>query len=145
MRDSERLQLIVDMYQWLGVLGPVLDSPCNVIREHPIAWDVCHIAGAIAGGYRIELSPYYKGVQAIRKNPELWKRIEAFAGLKIGQGCLPFDEAFLGERFKANNPSFPDGLRRKFCRPLIPLVERQVKRGEATHTELAELIAESAE
>jgi hypothetical protein len=72
----------------------------NPNREHPLAWDLCQIMAAIAGDYRIELSPHYKGVQRIRRNKGLWKKVSQFVLLKVGQGCLPHDPGWLGKRWK---------------------------------------------
>ena len=123
--EHERLQLIWDVYQWCGSQssgtkyhwpsgphGAVVEQvpvPCNKNRELPIAWDLAHIFAAIAGGYVIELSPHYKGVQLVRKNKVLWDRVSKFVKLKIGQACLPYDEGNLGDRWEhINNVSFFD-------------------------------------
>src|SRR5208282_2859460 len=99
--DSERLQLIWEIYNWTGSQASGnthygnVDWKGNVVamnknRENPIAWDLCQIFAAIAGGYVIELSPHYKGVQLVRKNKDLWKRVEKFVKIKVGPGCLPY-------------------------------------------------------
>src|SRR5271170_8504366 len=114
--ESERLQLIWDIYCWVGSqhsgnynaggYGQKF-SALNKNRETPVAWDLCQIFGAIAGGYVIELSPHYKGVQLVRKNKVLWDRVSKFVKLKIGQACLPYDEGNLGDRWEhINNVSF---------------------------------------
>lgn len=112
--EHERLQLIWDVYQWTGCLQSGQhwghgSGPVNKNREIPIAWDLAHIFAAIAGGYVIELSPHYKGVQLVRKNKVLWDRVSKFVKLKVGQGCLPYDEGNLGDRWEhINNVSFFD-------------------------------------
>lgn len=75
----------------------------NKNRENPIAWDLCQIFAAIAGGYVIELSPHYKGVQYIRKNKALWDKVSKFVKLKTGQACLPYDTDGLGEKWEKMN------------------------------------------
>jgi hypothetical protein len=111
--EAERLQLIWEIYNWTGSqtsgkrthIYP--QQPTNKNRETTIAWDLCQIFAAIAGGYVIELSPHYKGVQLVRKNKELWKRVSAYVKLKTGQGCLPYDIDGLGEQWeKMNDVSF---------------------------------------
>lgn len=113
--EAERLSLIWEIYCWCGShysgnyykasYGAGMGSygPANKNREHPIAWDLAHIFAAIAGGYVIELSSHYKGVQLIRKNKSLWERVSKFVKLKTGQGCLPYDEGALGERWEKIN------------------------------------------
>jgi len=39
----------------------------------------------------------------IRKNKALWQRVDKFVKLKIGQGCLPYDEGHLGKRWEQIN------------------------------------------
>lgn len=105
-RERARLQLIWSIYSWCGSSGQTtspIKQPCNQNREHPIAWDLCQIIAAIAGGYVIELSPHYKGVQLIRKNKSLWERVSKFVTLKAGQGCLPYDSGTVGERWEQIN------------------------------------------
>lgn len=114
--ESERLQLIWDIYQWCGSQysghlycknGGFGNDICNKNRELPIAWDLSHIFAAIAGGYVIELSAHYKGIQLVRKNKALWTRVSNYVKLKTGQGCLPYDEGALGEKWeKINGVSF---------------------------------------
>jgi len=107
--EEERLQLIWEIYCWTGseLSGKLYNTgygqPINKNREHPIAWDLCHIFAAIAGGYVIELSSHYKGVQLIRKNKSLWERVSKYVKLTVGQGCLPYDVGSLGERFEQIN------------------------------------------
>src|SRR5271163_2033246 len=111
--EHERLQLIWDIYQWCGsqssgstYYGKYYEGKLvaeNKNRELPIAWDLAHIFAAIAGGYVIELSPHYKGVQLVRKNKVLWDRVSKFVKLKIGQACLPYDEGNLGDRWEHIN------------------------------------------
>jgi hypothetical protein len=107
--EAERLQLIWEIYCWTGsnysgkLYGQGNNKPINKNREHPIAWDLSHIFAAIAGGYVIELSSHYKGVQLIRKNKSLWERVSKYVKLKVGQGCLPYDVGSLGERFEQIN------------------------------------------
>src|SRR5271157_4566730 len=110
--ETERLQLIWEIYNWCGShqsghlyakAGGCGNDKCNKNREIPIAWDLAQVFAAIAGGYVIELSPHYKGIQLIRKNKELWSRVEKFVKLKIGQGCLPYDEGPLGDRWEHIN------------------------------------------
>lgn len=109
--EAERLSLIWEIYNWTGSIssgalycksGGVGQS-CNKNREHPIAWDLCQIFGAIAGGYVIELSSHYKGVQLIKKNKQLWERVSKFVKLKVGQACLPYDTGSTGERWEHIN------------------------------------------
>jgi hypothetical protein len=75
----------------------------NRVREECIAWDLAQIFGAIAGGYVIELSPHYKGVQLIKKNKTLWAEVNKYVKLKTGQGCLPYDPGLNGNRWEAIN------------------------------------------
>lgn len=102
----ERLRLIWDIYNWCGQAG-VRDKqnpfPGNMNREHPVAWDLAQIFGAIAGGYVIELSPHYRGVQIVRKNKTLWEKVSKFVDLRPGQAALPYDEGKLGERWEQMN------------------------------------------
>jgi hypothetical protein len=72
----------------------------NQNRENPLAWDMCQIMAAIAGDYRIELSPHFKGVRRLRRNKVLWKNVSQFVVLKAGSGCLPHDVGALGKRWK---------------------------------------------
>jgi len=102
-KEVERLQLIWEIYNWCGSYTPKRGYAGNQNRELPIAWNFAQIAGAIAGGYVIELSPYYKGVQLIRKNKDLWERVSKFVKLKTGRGCLPYDEGSLGQLWEQNN------------------------------------------
>lgn len=118
--EIERLQLIWDIYNWTGSQasgnshhgsydnnGHLMAENKN--REHPIAWDLCQIFAAIAGGYVIELSYHYRGVQLVRKNKALWERVSKFVKLKVGQGCLPYDPTNLGEKWELiNNCHFFD-------------------------------------
>src|SRR6266404_8280411 len=87
--EQERLQLIWEIYNWTGSAASGTNYNANSYghhgkgyenknREHPIAWDLCQIFGAIAGGYVIELSSHYKGVQLIKKNKKLWERVSKF-------------------------------------------------------------------
>jgi|SRR5208282_4182568 len=109
--ETERLQLIWEIYNWTGSQASGSGYPysyagniaMNKNRERPIAWDLCQIFGAIAGGYVIELSPHYKGVQCVRKNKELWKRVEKFVKVKVGQACLPYDPSGTGEKWEQMN------------------------------------------
>ena len=110
--EEARLQLIWDIYNWVGSQdsgdggityygnGPQI---VNKNRETPIAWDLAQIFGAIAGGYVIELSPHYKGVQTVRKNKALWARVIPYVKLKVGQACLPYDPDATGERWEQIN------------------------------------------
>lgn len=105
---EERLQLIWEVYCWCGSQssGKKYGMDVKLVnknREHPIAWDLAHIFAAIAGGYVVELSPHYRGVQLVKKNKELWLRVSKFVKLKIGQGCLPYDIGALGERWEQFN------------------------------------------
>src|SRR5271165_100217 len=85
--ERERLQLIWAVYNWCGMQGQGHSNyPINKNRELPIAWDLAHIFAAIAGGYVVELSPHYKGVQLVRKNKELWKKVSKFVTVMTGQG-----------------------------------------------------------
>lgn len=109
--DEQRLQLIWEIYNWTGSQAsgkshyhsyagfPIM----NKNRENPIAWDLCQMFGAIAGGYVIELSPHYKGVQLVRRNKELWSRVQKFVKIKVGQGCLPYDPGGAGEKWEQIN------------------------------------------
>jgi hypothetical protein len=115
--EEERLRLIWEIYCWCGsqFSGHLyakhggIGQTCNKNREHPIAWDLCQIFGAIAGGYVIELSSHYKGVQLIKKNKSLWDRVSKFVKLKTGQGCLPYDPGDLGDKWEhINGVSFID-------------------------------------
>lgn len=112
--ELDRLQLIWEIYNWTGSQasgnthyghmtpnGYVMAENKN--REHPVAWDLCQIFAAIAGGYVIELSAHYKGVQLVRKNKKLWERVSKFVKLKVGQGCLPYDAGTLGEKWEQIN------------------------------------------
>lgn len=110
--ESERLQLIWDIYNWAGSAasghlyaknGHCGNDVCNKNREQPIAWCFSHIFAAIAGGYVIELSAHYKGVQLIRKNKDLWDRVKPYVKTKTGEGCLPYDEGGLGEKWEHIN------------------------------------------
>jgi hypothetical protein len=149
MKHEERLQLISDIYHWTGLVAAEAESPwriVNPLRGHPVAWDLCQIAGAIAGGYRIQLSPHYRGIQIIRRNRQLWKRVQQFVEIKGGQGMLPFDTGCVGEHFQAENPSFDvSAWRHKFRVPLaewkVRLRKQQLKTGRASHTEYAEALA----
>lgn len=119
-QEAERLHLIWEIYNWTGSAASgksynqgsygYSNQPINKNRELPFAWDLAHIFAAIAGGYIIELSPHYKGVQCIRKNKDLWERVSKYVKLKIGQGCLPYDIGNLGERWEhINSVSFMSG------------------------------------
>lgn len=108
--DQERLQLIWDIYNWTGSQASTNGTKhynhnftSNKNREHCIAWDLAQMFGAIAGGYIIELSPHYKGVQCVRKNKALWERVSKFVKLKTGIGCLPYDSGGTGERWEKMN------------------------------------------
>lgn len=114
--EQDRLQLIWEVYNWIGSQASgssIHDMQLhynewnknlgNKNREHSISWDLCQIFGAIAGGYVIELSPHYKGVQRIRKNKELWTRVNKFVKLKTGTGCLPYDPGITGEKWEQIN------------------------------------------
>jgi len=110
-QEAERLHLIWEIYNWTGCQssGKYASSygSVNKNRELPIAWDLAQIFGAIAGGYIIELSSHYKGVQLIRRNKELWERVSKYVKLKVGQGCLPYDIGNIGERWEhINSVSF---------------------------------------
>lgn len=115
--EAERMKLIWEIYEWCGSQESGMlfyqksiwgnPKPCNKNREHTVAWDLAHIFAAIAGGYVIELSPHYKGVQLVRKNKKLWEKVSKFVKLKTGEGCLPYDIGSLGERWeKINDISF---------------------------------------
>lgn len=109
--EKERLDLIWSIYSWCGsgqsgylyAKNGGCGQACNKNREHPIAWDLSHIFAAIAGGYVIELSPHYKGVQLIKKNKQLWEKVSKFVKLKTGQGCLPYDAGQIGEHWEQIN------------------------------------------
>jgi hypothetical protein len=111
--ESERLALIWEIYNWTGSSASGQSygySPygqpkqaINKNREHPIAWDLCQIFAAIAGGYVIELSSHYKGVQLVRKNKALWERVSKFVKLKVGEGCLPYDSGSTGAHWEQVN------------------------------------------
>lgn len=110
--SEERLQLIWEIYNWCGSQssgelyaksGKLSNKLCNKNRELPIAWDLAQIFAAIAGGYVIELSPHYKGLQLVRKNKVLWEKVSKFVKPKTGQGCLPYDEGALGDRWEHIN------------------------------------------
>ena len=109
--ESERLQLIWDIYSWCGsqqsgslyCKNGGLGQTCNKNREHPIAWDLAQVFAAIAGGYVIELSPHYKGIQLIKKNKALWEQVSKFVKIKVGSGCLPYDGGLVGERWEILN------------------------------------------
>ena len=112
--EAERLQLIWEIYNWCGsqASGNIhygsVDWQGNVVamnknRENPIAWDLCQMFGAIAGGYVIELSSHYKGVQLVRKNKVLWDKVSNYVKLKVGQGCLPYDPGLTGENWETIN------------------------------------------
>ena len=112
--EAERLLLIWEIYSWTGSQASGKEHHnwskvlINKNRKSCISWDLCQIFAAIAGGYVVELSPHYKGVQCIRKNKDLWKRVSNYVKLKTGVGCLPYDtEAGLSERWEQiNNVSF---------------------------------------
>jgi len=111
--EAERLALIWEIYQWCGsqasgktYYGKYIEGKFiaeNKNRETTVAWDLAQIFGAIAGGYVIELSPHYKGVQVVRKNKALWERVSKFVKLKIGEGCLPYDPGNAGDRWEHIN------------------------------------------
>lgn len=110
--EIERLRLIWEIYNWCGSqdsgalyckYGNLGNTICNKNRELPIAWDLAQVFAAIAGGYVIELSPHYKGIQLIRKNKILWEKVSKFVKTKTGQGCLPYDEGNLGQRWEQMN------------------------------------------
>ena len=73
MNSLKRLKLISAVYDYMAHapshLEQDIDTNCN--REMPIAWDMYQIVAAIAGDYRIELSPHYKGVQRLRRNERI--------------------------------------------------------------------------
>jgi hypothetical protein len=111
--EAERLQLIWDIYSWTGsqasgkVTKPWSLAAINKNRMNPVSWDLCQIFAAIAGGYVVELSPHYKGVQLVRKNKDLWKRVSIYVKLKTGHGCLPYDTGPAGEHWEhVNGVSF---------------------------------------
>lgn len=90
--EEYRLQLIWEMYQYAGNTncpGGTGMGPAH--RWIPIAWDLCHIAGAIAGGYKIVLSSHYKGIQMLKGNKPLWSKISQYVVLQTGRGLLPHD------------------------------------------------------
>ena len=121
MTDAQRLELIREIYNWCGkgsepaVVRGYAERKLkltrtdrwfkgrrktNLNRTFPVAWDLCQIFAAVAGDYRIEFSPHYKGVQFIRRNKDLWKKVSQFVVLKAGQACLPHDEAELSKRWR---------------------------------------------
>jgi hypothetical protein len=105
MTADERLDLVREIYDFVGRSAKIgyarqyarrkflmgRHRVENPNRENPLAWDMYRIMAAIAGDYRIELSPHYRGVQRIRRNKGLWKKVSQFVVLKVGQGCLPHD------------------------------------------------------
>lgn len=105
MNSLKRLKLISAVYDYMAHapshLEQDIDTNCN--REMPIAWDMYQIVAAIAGDYRIELSPHYKGVQRLRRNKELWNQVSQFVVLRSGHGCLPHDAGELGDRWREMN------------------------------------------
>jgi hypothetical protein len=108
---QQKIELIQDIYSWVGLYSSIAQSDADYetggSRANPIAWDVCQIGGAIACDYRIVLSPHFKGVVIIRRNKELWQRIEPFVDLKRGRGVLPFDEnEDSHDEFMKLNPGF---------------------------------------
>ena len=73
--ELERLRLVWDIYSWVAssasgkLTGAGKEGHANIyynkVREQSISWDMAQIFAAIAGGYIIELSPHFKGVQTI--------------------------------------------------------------------------------
>lgn len=112
--EDKRLELIWEIYNYIGSSAsgilynkdPFGSSQLNKNREHPIAWDLAQIFAAIAGGYIIELSPHYKGVQLIRRSKPLWERVSKFVKLKTGVGCLPYDPGKTGEKWEIINDCY---------------------------------------
>jgi hypothetical protein len=109
-QEDDRLDLIWEIYTWIGTdysgkLHGIKDinDTANKNREPSVAWDLCQIFAAIAGGYAIEMSPYYKGVQLIKRNKSLWERVSKFVKLKTGYAVLPYDHKSIGERWEAMN------------------------------------------
>jgi len=113
MTAQERLNLISEIYDYLGSTNRVeyhgnyahrafrmVPKRWNPNRNSAFAWDGYQIFGAIAGNYRIELSPYYKGLQRIRRNKALWRKVSNFVVLKTGYACLPHDPGKNGQRWR---------------------------------------------
>ncbi|SRR5258706_5949719 len=113
MTAKKRLDLISDIYNCVGSGKIAYDHRYarrkllmgghrveNENRQYRTAWDMCQIMAAIAGDYRIELSPHYKGVRRLRRNKGLWKNVSQFVVLKAGPACLPHDVGALGKRWK---------------------------------------------
>lgn len=86
--EAERLQLIWDIYQRL--------ASSNVYSNftYAVTWDMVQVFAAIAGGYQIKISKYYKGLQKLRKMEDLWPSISNFVKVGGGNNTLSHGKLF---------------------------------------------------